>query len=77
MRAVKLKCEGWSQRRIAEALGVSDPAVSHWLAVAGRDGVDALRSHPPAGPASRLTAGQKRLIPEFLWHGRSAARHLE
>ena len=48
MRAVKLKREGWSQRDAA-ALGVSDPAVSHWLAVAGRDGVEALRSHPAAG----------------------------
>lgn len=72
MRAVTLKYEGWSQREIAEALGVSDPAVSHWLAIAGRDGAEALRSHPAVGRASRLTAAQKRLIPEFLWHGPEA-----
>ncbi len=72
MQAVRLKREGWSQRKIAEALGVSDPAVSHRLAVAGRDGVDALRSHPAAGPVPRLTAEQKRLIPKFLWHGPEA-----
>ncbi len=72
MRAVKLKREGWSQRKIAAALGVSGPAVSHWLAVASRDGVEALRSHPAAGPVPRLTAEQKRLIPEFLWHGPEA-----
>ena len=72
MRAVKLKREGWSQRTIAEALGVSDPAVSRWLAVAGRGGVDALRSRPAVGRVPRLTAGQKRLIPEFLWHGPEA-----
>ena len=72
MRAVKLKREGWSQREIAEALGVSDPAVSHWLAVAGRDGVEALRSRPAAGRVPRLTAEQERLIPEFLWHGPEA-----
>jgi transposase len=72
MRAVKLKREGWSQREIAAALGVSDPAVSHWLAIAERDGVDALRSHPAAGPVPRLTAEQRRLIPEFLWHGPEA-----
>jgi predicted transcriptional regulator len=47
MRALALKHEGWSQRTIARALGVSDPAVSHWLAVAERDGAEALRSHPP------------------------------
>jgi transposase len=72
MRAVKLKREGWSQREIAEALGVSDPAVSRWLAVARRDGVDALRSRPAAGRVPRLTAEQRRLIPEFLWHGPEA-----
>jgi len=38
MRALSLKHEGWSQRTIAEALGVSRPAVSQWLAAAERDG---------------------------------------
>ncbi len=72
LRALSLKHEGWSQRMIAEALGVSDPAVSHWLAVAERGGVEALRSHPSAGRVSRLTAEQRRQIPEFLWHGAEA-----
>lgn len=72
MRAVDLKREGWSQREIADALGVSDPAVSHWLAIAQADGVEALRSHPAAGRVARPTAEQKRLIPEFLWHGPEA-----
>ena len=69
MRALSLKHEGWPQRTIAEALGVSDAAVSRWLAVAERDGAEALRSHPAPGRVPRLTAEQKRLIPEFLWHG--------
>ena len=47
MRALSLKCGGWSQRAIAEALGVSEPAVSQWLAAARRGGPNALRSHPP------------------------------
>src|SRR5512135_82340 len=72
MRALALKHEGWSQRTIARALGVSDPAVSHWLAVAERDGAEALRSHPAPGRVPRLTAEQQRLIPEFLWHGPEA-----
>lgn len=72
MRALTLQRMGWSQRQIAAALGVSDPAVSHWFAVAGRDGVEALRSHPATGPVPRLAAEQKRLIPEFLWHGPEA-----
>jgi transposase len=72
MRALSLKQEGWPQRAIAEALGVSKPAVSQWLAAAERDGRDALRSHPVPGRICRLTVDQKRLIPEFLWHGPEA-----
>jgi transposase len=72
IRAVQLRHEGWSQRTIAETLGVSDAAVSHWIAVAERDGVEALRSRPAAGRVPRLTAEQKRLIPEFLWNGPEA-----
>jgi transposase len=72
MRALGLKREGWTQRKIAEALDVSAPAVSHWLALAERCGVEALRSHPAPGRVPRLTPAQKRLIPEFLWHGAEA-----
>jgi len=72
MRALVLQQHGWTQRAIAEVLGVSEPAVSQWLTAARRNGPDALRSHPPPGPAPRLTADQKRLIPEFLWHGPEA-----
>src|SRR4051794_7489091 len=72
MRALTLHQESWSQRAIAEALGVSEPAVSQWLAAARLGGPDALRSHPPAGRLSKLTADQKWLIPEFLWHGPEA-----
>lgn len=72
MRALGLKQEGWTQRKIAEALDVSAPAVSHWLALAKRGGVEALRSHPGPGRVPRLTPAQKRLIPEFLWHGAEA-----
>ena len=67
-----MKHEGWSQRTIAEALGVSRPAVSQWLAAAERGGPNALCSHPAPGRNCRLTAEQKRLIPEFLWHGPEA-----
>ncbi len=72
MRALSLKREGWTQRKIAEVLDVSAPAVSHWLALAERGGVEALRSHPGPGRVPRLIAAQKRLIPEFLWHGAEA-----
>lgn len=72
MRALSMRHEGYTQRAIADALDVSAPAVSHWLAAAEEGGPDALRSHPPAGRPCRLTAQQKHLIPEFLWHGAEA-----
>ena len=72
MRALVLHQHGWTQRAIAEVLGVSEPAVSQWLTAARHRGPDALRSHPPPGAAPHLTADQKRLIPEFLWHGPEA-----
>jgi transposase len=72
MRALSLKKGGWTQRAIAEALGVSRPAVSQWLAAAERGGPDALRSHAAPGRDRRLTAEQRRMIPEFLWHGPEA-----
>lgn len=72
MRALTLHQDGWSQRAIADALGVSEPAVSQWLAAARRGGLHALRSHPASGRQGKLRADQKRLIPEFLWHGPEA-----
>jgi transposase len=72
VRALQLKEQGWSQRHIASALDVSEGAVSQWLAAAERDGPEALLAHPAPGRPPRLTPAQKRLIPEFLWHGPEA-----
>src|SRR5829696_2029843 len=49
-RAFELKQQGWSQQRIAEALGVSKGAVSQWMKRA-RDGggVEALERQPAPG----------------------------
>lgn len=72
LRALHLKQRGWWQRDIAEALGVREEAVSRWLARARDGGPQALRVHPSPGRPPKLTAAQKRLIPEFLWHGAEA-----
>ena len=72
MRALSLKQQGWTQRAIAAALGVSDAAVSQWLTTVRHGGPDALRSRPLPGPTPQLTAAQVRQIPEFLWHGPEA-----
>jgi transposase len=71
-RAWNLRQQGWSRRDIAEALGVSPVSVSRWFTRARDGGPDALRSHPNPGPKPKLSAAQKRLIPEFLWHGAEA-----
>src|SRR3954453_10119010 len=72
LRALHLKQQGWYQRDIAEALGVSEESVSRWLARPRAGGPEALRTQLKAGPPPKLTPGQKRLIPEFLWHGAEA-----
>jgi len=64
--------EGWSRHDIAEALGVSRMSVSRWFARARDGGPDALRARPSPGAPPKLSAAQKRLIPEFLWHGAEA-----
>ena len=71
-RALHLKRQGWSRRDIAEALGVSAVSVSRWFARARDGGPEALRARPSPGRPPKLSATQKRLIPEFLWHGAEA-----
>jgi transposase len=72
MQAWHLNRRGWRQRDIAVALSASAGAVSRWLATARARGTDALRSRPIPGRPARLTAAQRRLVPELLWHGPEA-----
>jgi transposase len=72
LRALDLKQRGWYQRDIAEALGVSENAVSRWLVWAHAGGPEALLARSSPGRPPKLSATQKRLIPEFLWHGAEA-----
>jgi transposase len=72
LRALDLKREGWYQRDIAAAFGVAEETVSRWLARARQGGAEALLARPAAGHPPRLSPEQKRLIPEFLWHGPEA-----
>jgi transposase len=72
LRVLQLKQQGWHQRDIAEALGVSEVSVSRWLRRAREGGPDALLSQPAPGHPPKLSNAQKRLIPEFLWHGPEA-----
>jgi len=72
MRAWKLKEQGWQQKEIAGALGVTEGAVSQWLKRGRAEGVEALKAHPPLGMTPRLTAEQKVQIPELLARGAQA-----
>src|SRR5437667_10457347 len=72
LRALHLKQQGWSQRDIAAALGVSEDSVSRWLSRARQGGPEALLARPVPGHPPKLSATQKDRIPEFLWHGPEA-----
>jgi transposase len=73
LRAFELKQQGWSQQRIAEALGVSKGAVSQWMKRA-RDGggVEALKRRPAPGALPRLSEEQRAKLPELLERGAEA-----
>src|SRR3954465_239671 len=71
-RALRLAPHGWSQRDIADALGVSRMSVSRWPARARQGGPEALRARPSPGAPPQLPAAQKALIPESLRHGAEA-----
>jgi transposase len=71
-RAWELKQHGWKQRDIAEALGVTEGAVSQWLKTARAEGVKGLAARKHSGRPPRLTAEQRRMIPELLTQGAEA-----
>lgn len=68
-RALELKEKGWKQTTIAEALGVSDGAVSQWLRKAREGGVEGLRGRKGGGPKPRLNKQQMSQLPGLLEQG--------
>src|SRR5215203_5221102 len=72
LRAFELKERGWKQTQIANALGVSEGAVSQWMKRAREEGVQALRHKPPPGAPSRLSEDQRAKLPELLAWGAQA-----
>ena len=72
LRALTLKQQGWHQCDIANALGIREESVSRWLARARDAGPEALRTRCSPGRPPKLSSAQKRLLPEFLWHGAEA-----
>ena len=64
--------KGFWQKDIAEALGVTEGAVSQWINKAKRHGVEALRTRKPTGAPSRLSQQQKDRLVRMLAHGAEA-----
>ena len=66
LRAFELKERGWKQTQIADALGVSEGAVSQWMKRAREKGVEGLRHKPPPGAPPRLSEDKRARLPELL-----------
>jgi transposase len=71
-RAWELSQQGWWQKDIAAALGVSCAAVCQWLKRARERGVAALRTQPRPGGPAKLTVEQRAQIPALLARGAEA-----
>src|ERR671910_1208239 len=72
LRAFELKEQGWKQTQIADALGVSEGAVSQWMKRARKEGVQALRHKPPPGAPPRLSEEERARLPELVAQGAEA-----
>ena len=72
LRAYELKQQGWKQKEIADALGVTEGAVSQWMKRAREEGVEGLRHKPPPGATPRLSEQERTKVPELLAQGAEA-----
>jgi transposase len=72
LRAWQLHLQGWSHRLLADALGVSQAAISQWIAAANESGVEGLRAHSRRGQGSRLSVVQRPQRPALLQRGAEA-----
>ena len=70
--AFELKQQGWKQTEIADALGVSEGAVSQWMKRARQEGVQALRHNPPPGAPPPLSEDERAKLPELVAEGAEA-----
>src|SRR3954447_3355045 len=72
LRAFELKEQGWKQTQIADALGVTEGAVSQWMKRAREQGVEGLKHKPPPGAPPRLSEQERAELPELLARGAEA-----
>jgi transposase len=72
LQALHLREDGWHRQDVADALDVTERSVSRWMAVARAGGAEALLSATIPGRPPVLSPAERRMIPEFLWHGPEA-----
>jgi transposase len=72
LRAWALHQQGWKQRAIADALGVTQGAVSQWIARGKAGGSEALRNRKSPGAPRRLSTQQRDQLPSLLARGAEA-----
>jgi transposase len=72
LRAWDLHQQGWPQKQIAIALGVSAGAVSQWIARGRAGGPEALRNRSHPGATPKLTHEQRQQLPALLKRGAEA-----
>ena len=72
LRAYDLRQQGWKQKDIATALGVTEGAISQWLKRAREEGRAALRRRSARGPAPRLSPEQRTELRKLLEQGAEA-----
>ena len=68
-RALELKREGWTREEIADALGVSERAVSKWMKAAREKGEVGLRARPHLGAEPKLSDEESDLLLDLLTAG--------
>jgi transposase len=71
-RAWELHLKRWTQAQIAEALGVTEGAVSQWFKKVREKGLQSLRSRKGGGPKPKLTDEQLESLPDLLAKGPEA-----
>ena len=72
LRAWDLHQQGWPQKQIAVALGVTQGAVSQWIARGRAGGAVALRNRSRKGATPKLTQEQRAQLPDLLKRGAEA-----
>lgn len=68
-RAWTLYQTGWKQKDIAEALGVTQGAVSQWIKRGKEGGEAGLAEQPKSGAPLRLSAADRQKLPGLLERG--------